>query len=366
MLDRCYRHTVGLWALFALALGSLTLSSLTLAAREARSAAGEENSISLADSSTYDLKYKFKPGETVRWEVVHRAAVDTTIQGTNQTAETRSISVKAWKITEISDEGQIKFIHSVESIDMWQKSQGRQEVRYNSRTDETVPAGYEDVAKAVGIPLTAVTIDQRGKVVSRVEKHPQANMNATPITMPLPDEPVAVGYTWSVPLDVEVILHGGGSKKIATKQQFTLEKVVDGLATIQVDMTVLTPLNDPAIEAQLIQRLTNGQLKFDIDRGRVVSQQMDMDRRVIGFSGAASSMHYLTRFTEELLPASTTAPATAKKAAAPATKPATASNTPATGVKPTTGSAPATASKQPASGKQSATVTNKVQQPARR
>ncbi len=61
-------------------------------------------------------------------------------------------------------------------------------------------------------------------------------------------------------------------------------------------------MNDPAIEAQLIQRLTKGWLKFDIERGRVVSQQLDMDRRVIGFSGAASSMHYLTRFTEELLP----------------------------------------------------------------
>ncbi len=109
---------------------------------------------------------------------------------------------------------------------MWQKSQGRQEVRYNSRTDEKVPPGYEDVAKAVGVPLTVVKIDRRGKVLSREEQQPQANINSSPIAMPLPTEPVPVGYTWSVPIDVEVILHGGASRKIATRQQFTLAKVV--------------------------------------------------------------------------------------------------------------------------------------------
>ncbi len=299
------------------------------------SATSEENSVSLADSDTFDLRYKFKPGEIVRWEVIHRAAVDTTIQGANQTAETRSISVKSWKITDVAADGRITFIHSVESIDMWQKMQGRQEVRFNSLTDKgkPVPAGYEEVAKAVGIPLTEIAIDRRGKVLERNEKYQQANMNASPITIPLPAEAVPVGYTWSAPLDVEVILHGGGSKKIATRQQFTLEKVVDGLASIQVDTQVLTPIKDPAIEAQLIQRMTSGTLKFDIERGRVASQQMDMDRRVIGFSGAASSMHYLTRFTEELLPAASSVAAKAKK------------DSPATGSKTATAEAPAAAGK---------------------
>ena len=327
MLDSFRYRTAALAVVSAVALSAPAASAL---------AAEKENSVSLADSATYDLQYKFKPGETVRWEVVHRAAVDTTIQGTNQTAETRSISIKAWKVTDISDDGHITFVHSVESIDMWQKSQGRQEVRYNSRTDETVPAGYEDVAKAVGVPLTVISIDQRGKVISREEKHPQTNTSATPITMPLPPEPVPIGYSWSVPVDVEVILHGGGSKKIATRQQFTLEKVADGVATIEVDMNALAPLHDPAIEAQLVQRLTNGKLKFDIDRGRVVSQQMDTDRRVIGFSGAASSMHYLTRFTEELLPATAKVPVTAKKTS-PTTAPAVATAKPAvTATKPAT------------------------------
>jgi hypothetical protein len=64
---------------------------------------------------------------------------------------------------------------------------------------------------------------------------------------------------------------------------------------------MLTPVQDPAIEAQLIQRLHKGEIRFDMAAGRVVGQQLDVDRRTIGFSGATSSMHYLMRFTERLL-----------------------------------------------------------------
>jgi hypothetical protein len=63
----------------------------------------------------------------------------------------------------------------------------------------------------------------------------------------------------------------------------------------------LTPIHDPTIEAQLIQRLSEGQLRFDIAAGRILEQQLDLNRHVINFSGPSSSMHYLTRFTEKSL-----------------------------------------------------------------
>jgi len=255
-----------------------------------------------AANQKYDLRYKFKPGETMRSEVVQRATVQTTIEGTSQTAETNSKSIKAWKIDKVGADGTVTFVHFVESIDMWQRTQGRQEVRYNSATDKEVPPGYEDAAKAVGVPLTIVTMNDRGKILKRQEKRLQPGSISTQMTMPLPDHPIAVGETWTSPIDIEVSLKDGTPKKIQTRQKFTLERVMDDLATIGVESQIMTPVNDPAIEAQLIQRLSAGTVRFDITAGRVIGQQLDLDRRVIGFSGAASSMHYVTRFTEQLLP----------------------------------------------------------------
>jgi hypothetical protein len=278
------------------------------------------------DKRQFDLRYRFSPGEVIRTEIVHRAAVQTTIDGTTQKAETQSKSIKTWRVNEVTPQA-VTFMHMVESIDMWQRAQGRKEIRYNSRTDSEAPPGYEEVAKAVGVPLTLVTMDDRGKIIKRQEKRAQPTSMSTQMTMPLPEQPIGIGDTWTSPLEVEVVLKDGATKKIHTRQKFTLERVVDNVASITVDSQILTPVSDPAIEAQLIQRLSSGTVRFDIEAGRVLSQQLDLDRHVIGFSGAASSMHYVTRFTEELLPpvaetARRAAPRSAPIESAPAKAPA--------------------------------------------
>jgi hypothetical protein len=47
--------------------------------------------------------------------------------------------------------------------------------------------------------------------------------------------------------------------------------------------------------------MSTGWVKFDLEAGRVVSQQLELDKHVVGFNGPASSMHYVTRVTETLL-----------------------------------------------------------------
>ncbi len=42
-------------------------------------------------------------------------------------------------------------------------------------------------------------------------------------------------------------------------------------------------------------------MRFDIDEGRILGQQMDIDKHVVGFRGDASSIHYVNRFSERLL-----------------------------------------------------------------
>jgi hypothetical protein len=262
------------------------------------------------DAAKYDLKYKLKAGEVLRHEVVHKATVETTIKGTSQTAETRTTSLKVWQVDDVKDDGVIVFTHSIDSIDMWQKMQGRQEQRYNSRTDKTPPPGYEDVAKQVGVPLTRITMDARGEIIKREEKQNQPNTNPTQITIPLPAQPIPIGHQWNKAFTIPITANNGVVKKVDLRQLYTLENVATGVATIKVESQVLTPISDPALEAQLIQRMTEGTVKFDLDAGRVIAQQTDLNRQVIGFNGPASSMRYLTRVEEKLLPAT---PQTARK-----------------------------------------------------
>lgn len=268
----------------------------------------------------YLLRYKFSPGEKVRWEVEHLATVRNTVAGTTQTAETKTTSVKVWEVTKVDDKGDATFTHLVSSVDMFQKLTGRQEVRYNSETDETPPAVFEQAAADVGIPLSEITINNRGETVKREEKRDRPVQSSSHVTILLPEEEVAVGEEWKFPYTEKVAHNDGRVKEVKTQQRFKLLSVRDGIAKISVKTQILTPIHDPVIEAQLVQRETKGNVKFDIEEGRIISQQMDLDKRVHGAQGDASLMHYVTRFTEKILGDE---PKTASRAAGPEPPPGT-------------------------------------------
>jgi hypothetical protein len=279
-------------------------ASASAAAKDGNSSHEDPDAAEAADEEAkkYALRYKFEQGEKIRWKVIHRSKVRTTVSGSTQTAETVSISTKQWRVTSVKSDDSAVFVHLVENIDMRQKLTGRDEVRYRSADGEEPPMGFENVAKAVGRPLSVVTLDPQGKVLDRQRRSvPAAVAGQGQITIPLPEEPVAVGDVWSEPHDIEVPLPTGTVKKVKARQNFVLEEVKTGVAKIRVATQILTPIHDPAIEAQLIQRESTGHVKFDIAAGRIVGQRMEVDKRVIGFRGEASSLHYLTRFTEELL-----------------------------------------------------------------
>ena len=94
-----------------------------------------------AKPQEYLLRYKFHAGDALRWTVVHRSQIHTSISGTAQTAETTTSSVKVWRVHEVKSNGQIVFDHMVESVDMRHRLTGRDEVHYNSLTDRSPPRG---------------------------------------------------------------------------------------------------------------------------------------------------------------------------------------------------------------------------------
>ncbi len=275
--------------------------SLSLFAALSLTVMGAETSNS-DDRESYLLRYQFRPGETLRWEVVHLLKIKMTVSGTTQTAETASKSVKVWKVLETDESGTATFEHRVEDADMRQKLTGRAETQWKSGGDQEVPGAFQSVAETIDVPLAHVTINRRGEVLKKDVKTEYNGLGKEgKITIPLPEKEVSVGDTWTYPYPIVLPTNNGMVERIATQQKFRLEDVRTGVATISMQTQVLTPIDDPAIEAQLVQRLSSGEIRFDIDAGRILSQQMDVDKTVIHPQGEQSSMHYMSRFTEKLL-----------------------------------------------------------------
>jgi hypothetical protein len=256
------------------------------------------------ESEKYLLRYKFQPGDALRWTVVHRCRIRTTVSASTQTAETTTTSVKVWRVHEVNPDGSVVFDHLVESVDMRHRLSGCDEVRYNSRTDPCAPHGFEDVARAIGVPLAVVTIDAQGKLMRRKQNFVKAAVAGQgEITTELPAQAMAVGSRWSSQSHLDVPLSDGSVRRLRAMQSYQLQSVKTGVATISVSTQIMTPIQDPAIEAQVLQYETSGSLRFDIQRGQILGRQIDVDKSVVGFRGEASSIRYIGRSTEEYLPA---------------------------------------------------------------
>ena len=256
----------------------------------------------------HTLQYKLQAGESLYSKVTHFAETRTRMSDHEEASSSRTTSEKVWEVKSVDAKGNMTFEYRILSVDLAQRVGDKDEIKFSSETDATAPAVFKKVAETVNKPLGLITINPRGQVTNRDNdtKNPQLGMGE--LTIPLPEEAIAVGSEWSVPREMRVKLEDGSQKTIKVRELYTLEKVSAGVATIRIESQPLTPVNDPAVESQLIQQLSKGQIKFDIDRGRMLSKQLDWSEEAIGFRGDNTSLKYDARFTEELL---TTAPKTA-------------------------------------------------------
>ncbi len=256
-----------------------------------------------ADHTTgeWTLRYRFEEGETLRMEVRHRAVSDTTIAGTTQSVETATDSTKVWRVS-AAPEGGMVLEHSVDDVRMHSRTSDRGAVSWDSRDPQPPPPGYEHVPASLGVPLSRITIDEAGHVLGRRNLRPVPESNSGDlVVVPLPSEPVKIGSEWEVPDEIVVEVAGGPRKLVRTRLRYRLEAVDDGIATIRVDTTVLTPVDDPQLQARLLERIWDGEILFDIELGRVIRRATEMDRQVIGFSGPQSSLRYRAELEERLL-----------------------------------------------------------------
>jgi len=278
------------------AVGATLLVVSLLVVCQAR---GENQPTASAGEKVY-LKYKYAKGDAIHVKVVHRSSIKTSHQGQTQTAQAITVSQMIVNVTDVDSDGNLTLENQIDAVDMRHQLTGRAEVRYNSQSQEDPPPGFEDVAKSIGRPLTRLKVTPAGKILDRTELYPQPNSNKGQLLPLLPEGPVSVGYVWNVPQDVTVKLKSGQKKKVETRDRHELIKVADGVATIKTETQVLTPLNNPELEVQVIQRFSNGTLQFDIAKGRLLRRQIDLDKRIINPYGQGSFLHHVAQLVEEV------------------------------------------------------------------
>jgi len=253
-----------------------------------------------ANGKNYLLSYKLQANQKIVSEVIHLATTNTKINDVSQSSQSRTVSSKVWEVKSVDSSGNMTFTQSVASVDMSQQVADGSEVRYNSATDKEAPSAFKTVAETIGKPLATITISSWGEVTDRSEKANGGNLGMGDITIPMPKEAIEIGQQWETDREIRVRRPDGSPKVVKVRELYTLEKVSAGVAVISIRSEPLTPLREPEVEAQAIQQMSDGEVRFDIDAGRLISKSLAWDKTVVGFSGAGSVMEYSARLDEKV------------------------------------------------------------------
>jgi hypothetical protein len=277
------------------------------------------------------LAFKFRPNQVVRYEVVNDSEITTHVNEETETVRNASKARRHYRVKAIDDktgnadlELSIDWVHMLASFDNPNRAKTKP-IEFQSDDPEKQPRQFQEVAESVGKPRGTIQFSPFGKpleIVGGLPVKPPAAANqlaqgpaAPPLhdtspesfLVPLPEQPVAIGETWKERFDIVLRDSEKNRFRITIQRSFKLAEVKEGRALIELGTAVLTPIPNPSIAGQLIQREITGKVVFDIDRGLIVSREAGVDRTVLGPFGAKSSMRAKTEYRERLLAVETIA-----------------------------------------------------------
>ena len=249
----------------------------------------------------YTLRYSLHPGQMLRYEVTHVAKTKTRIRGAEEVSQVHTITKRHWDITDVSAD-EMTFDHVLDAVVMTQQTGEGEELRWNSESGEDPAAVFKAVAEQIGNKIAIITVNGRGQETHReADAGTKASLGMGSLTLAFPEEAIAVGTSWTIPREFKARLEDGRIENIKIREVYTLEKVKTGVATISVRSEPLTPIKEESVRAQVVQQLSNGTLRFDLDNGYMLSKELNWDETVVGFQGANSLMEYRARLSEELI-----------------------------------------------------------------
>jgi hypothetical protein len=252
------------------------------------------------------LRYKFQPGQVVRYLVDDKSTVDLEYGQQKGTCTYQTTSWKHYTVKSVNPDGSAVLELVIDRAKMQVQEQDRLAIAYDSQAVGAAPKEFAALAALIQQPRT-ITVTATG-VIETAENAPEIQAHAdaidqqnTNVLIVLPENGVSVGGSWKDDFQVSVkIKEVPYHRFIRLRRHYMLTAIDAQTATIDLQTIVLTPLDDPAIEAQLLQRTPNGVIRFDLASGRILERQARVNNQVVNFEGPGSKIKVDRRFSETI------------------------------------------------------------------
>lgn len=265
----------------------------------------------------HTLRYKFAEGATLHYVVSNETSIQVQVGATSDVVQHASESGRVLRTVAVNPDGSAALEVMIEYVSL---SAGDGAIEWDSRSGEPAPAQFTGIEKTIGTPLMTVTISadgtivraQRGNTLADESQLDSPEFDMLPM---LPAEPIAIGESWTERFEVGVMTELKLKRPISMQREYTLRSVENGVAEIGVRTSVLTPIEDPREQGQLIQRIQSGSFRLDIAQGQLRERVMKLDNKVVGFEGPHTALRVVGTRQESLGSAEKTAARPGSKSA---------------------------------------------------
>ncbi len=244
----------------------------------------------------YQLAYKFRANEDVSMPLVTESRMvvqkgPATVTTTNESTVERHFHVVA-----VEPDGSATVDLFIDNVKLSYAFNNGTPTVYDTSTGEAPPRGFESVKDSVG-PRGRVRFSTRGSVMPLpgVVANPSSDPSESFLDL-LPTKPVHVGDEWFDDIKVKVSVNRTLNQKITFRRRYTLESVDGDTAIIRLRTAEITPVDDPHIRAQLVQRAPEGTITFSLERGQIAARDVSCNRTETGIMGEGSQIAATTRW----------------------------------------------------------------------
>ena len=112
-------------------LNTLCLNALPRLGAEESVLSGLEKAKQELTQAKYLLRYKYQTSETIRYEIEQLVTIDTTIAGNHQKTQLRTQSERSFAVEGVDPNGDMRFSHTINRVNMWSEVGGRAPVHEN-------------------------------------------------------------------------------------------------------------------------------------------------------------------------------------------------------------------------------------------
>ncbi len=265
----------------------------------------------VAEESTFELRYKFQPGQFLFYEVENTNKMMSRYGEKSEEMVNYTRTWKQLRIVSVDEQGGAMLEPLIERVQMSAKWDDKTPILYDSATDEEPPMQFLAVKKSIGRVQAQFHVDPQGDLVqvTPLIKDDAALVEAAKTKDPrlnflvvLPKGKIRIGETWKDRFKTEVTVGKNLKERVEIQRTYELAEVNGTIATIKLKSGPVTPVIDPQIKVQLMQRTPKGTIQFDLGKGVMLSMSTVVDEEVVDAFGQQTSVRATTKSLDKLLP----------------------------------------------------------------